>query len=81
MAGKPRAISVLIVDDVEDNRELYAIYLEYLGFDVDTSADGATALSKALTHRPDVIVLDFMLPAWTAGRPAGGSAMTQGPRA
>lgn len=62
MATSQRPPSVLIVDDVEDNRELYAIYLEYLGFAVDTAGDGATGLDKALGQRPDIIVLDFMLP-------------------
>jgi two-component system, cell cycle response regulator DivK len=62
VVGDFRPRSVLIVDDVEDNRELYAIYFDYLGFVVDTAADGTTALDKALARRPDIIVLDFMLP-------------------
>jgi CheY-like chemotaxis protein len=37
-------------------------YLRREGFSVDTAADGEAALAAARTHRPDLVVLDLMLP-------------------
>ena len=50
---------------VEDDLNLSAIVREnllYEGFEVEGVADGALALSRAQTFRPDLIVLDIMLP-------------------
>lgn len=50
---------------VEDDPNLLAMVRENLifeGFDVDTESDGSAALSKARDFRPDLIVLDVMLP-------------------
>jgi len=62
--AKPRRRkAVLIVDDVDDNRRLYAMFLEFDGFEVTTAADGPEALAKARARRrPDVVVMDFAIP-------------------
>ena len=53
---------VLIVDDEEDLLELLAYNLEVSGFVVDRAASGRAALDLADRQRPDLIVLDVMLP-------------------
>jgi two-component system, OmpR family, response regulator len=56
---KPR---VLVVDDEEHITELLAMGLGYNGFDVERQSSGRGALSAIDAHRPDLIVLDVMLP-------------------
>jgi CheY-like chemotaxis protein len=53
---------VLLVDDCQDTRELYAEYLELSGFDVKEAEDGIVAVDQAVRVRPDVIVMDMSLP-------------------
>jgi CheY-like chemotaxis protein len=53
---------VLLVDDCQDTRELYAEYLELSGFDVKEADDGIVAIDQAVRVRPDVIVMDMSLP-------------------
>jgi len=62
---------VLVVDDFDDAREMYAEYLEYVGFEVDTARDGAEAVAKAQEGEPDIILMDLSLPimdGWEATR-------------
>lgn len=69
--AKPRRPRVLVVDDVRDNRELYAEFLAYRGFEVTTATDGADALRSVAEHPPDAIVMDLALPVldgWEATR-------------
>lgn len=54
--------TVLIIEDDELLREVYATKLEMEGFDVDTAADGAEGLMKATRTEPDVILLDMLMP-------------------
>jgi DNA-binding response OmpR family regulator len=54
--------TVLVVDDEPMVREVVARYLQLDGFRVDEVADGAAALDRLASHRPDVVVLDIMLP-------------------
>jgi CheY-like chemotaxis protein len=58
----PRRLSVLIVDDIEEIRRLYAQYFGVHGIAVTTASDGVQALAAVLRGRPDVIVLDMSLP-------------------
>ena len=58
-AAVPR---VLIVDDERQVREMLELNLELRGFVVRLAGDGAQALSLVREWRPDVIVLDVMLP-------------------
>jgi CheY-like chemotaxis protein len=53
---------VLLVDDCQDTRELYAEYLELSGFDVKEAGDGIVALDQAVQVHPDIIVMDMSLP-------------------
>src|SRR5215510_8862335 len=53
---------VLLVDDCQDTRELYAEYLELSGFDVKEADDGIVAIAEAVRVRPDIIVMDMSLP-------------------
>jgi len=52
----------LVVDDERPLVELMTSYLEREGFDVDSAANGESAVSLARELDPDVIVLDLMLP-------------------
>ena len=53
---------ILVVDDEQKIVKLARDYLEEGGFRVLTAADGKTALAVARSDRPDLIVLDLMLP-------------------
>jgi len=62
---------VLIVDDFQDNREMYAMYLEHSGYRVAEAANGFEALERAFELLPDVVVMDLSLPGldgWEATR-------------
>lgn len=54
--------TVLIADDDGDILDLVAYKLEMSGYDVETATDGVTALDSARRKRPDVAVLDVMMP-------------------
>lgn len=53
---------VLVVDDDRAIRESLARALELDGYDVELAADGAAALAAIRERRPDVAVLDVMMP-------------------
>ncbi len=53
---------VLVVDDEPQVRHIVATYLEREGFAVRTAADGKEALAEVAKKRPDLMVLDLMLP-------------------
>ncbi|NMD71566.1 response regulator transcription factor [Bacillus sp. DNRA2] len=53
---------ILVVDDEENVSELLKLYLEIENFEVQTAADGLTALALANQFQPDLIILDIMLP-------------------
>ena len=55
--------SVLVVDDEPMVREVVERYLRRDGFAVTTAADGAEALGLIASGRPDMVVLDLMLPS------------------
>ena len=54
--------SILVVDDNLQNLELLQAYLEELGLPVHTARDGLEALQAVEAHRPDIILLDVMMP-------------------
>ncbi|MBI2218364.1 MAG: response regulator [Candidatus Rokubacteria bacterium] len=71
---------VLIVDDFEDNREMYAEYFRFAGWRVEEAGSGLEALDKAFTDPPDVIVMDLSLPGldgWEATRRIKADARTR----
>ncbi|MGW2746878.1 response regulator transcription factor [Streptomyces sp. NPDC001450] len=53
---------ILVVDDDPTVAEVVAGYLDRAGYAVDRAADGPDALARAAAHRPDLVVLDLMLP-------------------
>ncbi|HET7601378.1 MAG TPA: response regulator [Gemmatimonadales bacterium] len=54
---------ILVVDDEADITALVAYHLAKAGYRVSTASNGADALRAAREERPDVVVLDLMLPA------------------
>ncbi|MFL6661137.1 MAG: PAS domain S-box protein [Rhizobacter sp.] len=57
--------TVLVADDVAENRALLVDYLRPLGFLVGEAADGAEAVAQARSLRPDLIVMDNVMPVMT----------------
>jgi len=53
---------ILVVDDEPNIREVVELYLRREGYEVQTSPDGADALSAIREQMPDLMVLDLMLP-------------------
>ena len=56
------AISVLIVEDDKNITELLQMYLEKEGYAVTTAGDGGQGLTKFRTIKPDIVLLDIMMP-------------------
>ncbi len=54
--------SILVVDDNEQNLELLVAYLEDLQCEIRTARDGPDALEEVAKKRPDLILLDVMMP-------------------
>jgi len=59
--GQPRA-RVLVVDDEADLVRILQFGLQGIGCQVETASDGQEALKKAREQKPDIILLDLMLP-------------------
>ena len=62
---------ILVVDDYEDAREMYAEYLRFCGFRVAEARNGSEALEQAFALMPDLILMDLSLPVmdgWEATR-------------
>ena len=53
---------ILVVDDEQNIVDLVTAYLRQEGYDVYTAMDGLDALKAARAYKPDLIVLDIMLP-------------------
>lgn len=53
---------LLVVEDDPNILELLSASLRFAGFDITTASSGMDAVSTAREHRPDLIVLDIMLP-------------------
>ena len=54
--------SVLVVDDEPTIGEVLSRYLRHAGYDTRVARDGAQALALAAAKRPDLVLLDIMLP-------------------
>jgi DNA-binding response OmpR family regulator len=59
---------ILIVEDEEAVRELEKFILESHGFEVVEARDGLEGLAKAEFRKPDLILLDLMMPDVSGGR-------------
>ena len=80
MADASQAPLVLVVDDMDDGREICAEYLAFRQYRVATAADGFEALAKAAELLPDIILMDLSLPGidgWETTRRLKGDALTR----
>ncbi len=53
---------ILLVEDDSDTREMYATFLEAMGYRVHEAADGFAALKAATCQRPDIVITDLAMP-------------------
>jgi len=70
---------ILIADDNVDTREMYSLYLNMVGYRVETAEDGHQAIIKARALHPDLIVMDLQMPkldGWAAIRELQARAET-----
>ncbi len=63
MAAKKDAPTVLFIDDDVDLVHALSSVLEHEGYRVRHAPDGEVGVAMAAEQRPDVIILDFMMPA------------------
>ena len=71
---------VLVVEDYQDAREMYAAYLQFSGFDVAEAANGVDAVAKTRELLPDIVLMDLALPqmdGWEATRQLKGDPATR----
>jgi|SRR3989344_1342360 len=54
--------TILLVDDSSDFREIFSLKLKAAGFVVETAENGAEALDKLKTTKPDLVLLDMEMP-------------------
>ena len=54
--------NILVVDDEIDVVRLLQNFLTSKGYEVDTALNGAEALAKVKKKKPDIVVLDIMMP-------------------
>jgi two-component system cell cycle response regulator DivK len=60
--GQPDCPLVLIVDDFDDNREMFMEFLSFSGFRVAQATTGREAIERAFSLLPDLILMDLSLP-------------------
>ena len=71
---------ILVVDDYQDAREMYAEYLQFSGFRVAEARNGNEAVDQAFALKPDLILMDLSLPGmdgWEATRRLKADASTR----
>lgn len=56
---------ILVVDDMEQNIDLISRYLINAGYDIISATNGSTAIRKARMFKPDLILLDILMPQMT----------------
>jgi CheY-like chemotaxis protein len=62
----PRTLKkILLVEDNADVRQLPALFMKRLGYEVYEAGTGLEAVDRAATPRPDLIIMDFCLPGIT----------------
>ncbi len=64
---------IMMVDDTPTNLSVLSDLLSARGFKISVAEDGESALEQLQYVRPDLILLDVLIPAWTGSPPAGGS--------
>jgi PAS domain S-box-containing protein len=55
-------LKVLVVDDTATNRQILQVFLKKLGFVVITAEDGAQAVERFVADKPDIVLMDVMMP-------------------
>ncbi|MDB5302330.1 MAG: response regulator [Phycisphaerales bacterium] len=60
--GRPLVSRILIVDDMAGSREAMARLLQREGYETDTAHNGAEGLVRLKEHKPDLVLLDQMMP-------------------
>ena len=73
------AVSVLIVEDDRNIAELLQMYLEKEGYAVTVAADGGQGLAKFRSIKPDLVLLDVMMPVmdgWSVCKAIRAEAQT-----
>jgi DNA-binding response OmpR family regulator len=58
----PETRTVLVIDDDPDIRDMLQTVLEARGYRVACAPDGEAGIAHAVEHRPDVVILDMMMP-------------------
>lgn len=61
-SAKQTAPVVLIIEDNQDLIEMYRLKLSLEGFRVETALDGEQGILKAVEAKPDMILLDILMP-------------------
>lgn len=67
----PQRPRVVVADDVDDNRDVYALYFEHAGFDVAQARTGDEALACIESTNPVAVIMDLSMPGldgWEATR-------------
>jgi CheY-like chemotaxis protein len=68
---QPRMKKILIVEDHPDMRHLLSLELSVMGFEPITAENGREGVEKAISEKPDLVLLDVMMPemdGWDAAR-------------
>jgi CheY-like chemotaxis protein len=68
---KSRIKKILIVEDHDSMRHLLSLEISLMGFQPITASNGREGVEKALEEKPDLVLLDFMMPemdGWEAAR-------------
>jgi two-component system cell cycle response regulator DivK len=71
---------VLVVEDYQDAREMYAAYLQFSGFEVAEAGNGIEAIEKTRELLPDIVLMDLALPrmdGWEATRRLKNDELTK----
>ena len=77
----PQSPLILLVDDVDDNVEVYTQFFLHNGWRTASSSNGEDALRQAANLKPDLIVLDLGMPimdGWEVTRRLKANPVTRG---
>jgi CheY-like chemotaxis protein len=61
-SGDDHAATILVAEDHRDSRDAMRALLEAFGYHVVCAINGREAVDMALTHQPDLILMDVMMP-------------------
>lgn len=69
---------ILVVDDDSQILKLIKTRLSVAGYEVDTAADGAEGLAKTLKNKPDLLIIDVLMPLMTGPQVVGNIRAASG---